>query len=205
MNPVELMKNRSVNYDLTSERMVLGALLLFGKEAKDVFAFLAHSDFHDKLHMKLFSAIKMQICKGGDADATLIFASFVNDEAFLEKGGIRYLATLIDQAPDIISAAEHALAVYVLSLRRKLAISDLMFETTVSELLSAAERKRGTGPLLLSLAAEVSYIWDDVMGGVYDPRKDLPAIQLPHSSDRVRAKAIARVISSKNNAFRVDG
>ena len=106
--------------NLEAEQALLGALLYDNAAFERLGDNLQPRHFHEPFHQRLFEAVQIAIRKGQLAEPILLAEQFGADPAFLELGGLRYLASLVDHAPPVANAPEYARSVYDLALRRDL-------------------------------------------------------------------------------------
>jgi replicative DNA helicase len=106
--------------NVEAEQALLGALLYDNGAYERLSDALQAQHFYEPFHGRLFSAVEAHIRRGQLADPTLLAEQFSRDEAFVELGGLRYLALLVDRAPPAARAPDYARAVYDLALRREL-------------------------------------------------------------------------------------
>ncbi len=106
--------------NVEAEQALLGALLYDNGAFERLSDALAPHHFYEPFHGRLYAAIEAHVRRGQLADPTLLADQFQRDEAFVELGGIRYLADLVDRAPPAARAADYGRAIYDLALRREL-------------------------------------------------------------------------------------
>jgi replicative DNA helicase len=106
--------------NIEAEQALLGALLYDNAAFERLGDNLQPRHFFEPFHQRLFEAIETYIRKGQLAEPILIAQQFASDPAFVELGGMRYLADLVDRAPPAANAPDYAQAVYDLALRRDL-------------------------------------------------------------------------------------
>ena len=106
--------------NLEAEQALLG-VLLFDNAAYDRLSnSLAPGHFYEPFHGRLYGAIESHIRRGHLAEPMLMAEQFGRDPGFVELGGIRYLADLVDRAPPSANAADYSRVIYDLALRRDL-------------------------------------------------------------------------------------
>lgn len=94
---------------LAAERAILG-LLLYDNSILATFGNLVDDqDFLEPGHATLFSAIRSAILSQGLADPVTIWQATQNDRDLIDRGGVRYLAELVDKAPPRSTARVHLL------------------------------------------------------------------------------------------------
>ncbi len=116
--PVETTPHAPANIE--AEQALLG-ILLYDNGAYERFTDQLHSGhFFEPFHGRLFAAVEQHIRRGQLAEPILLAEQFQADAAFIEMGGLRYLADLVDRAPPAVNAADYARVIRDLSLRRDL-------------------------------------------------------------------------------------
>lgn len=83
-------------HDLDAERVVLGALLWDNANYQRIPGSFRPSEFFAPIHAMIFSTIRAMIVQGQLAEPVLVMQVLSDDEAFIEAGGVRYLAELCD-------------------------------------------------------------------------------------------------------------
>jgi replicative DNA helicase len=106
--------------NIEAEQALLGALLYDNAAYERISDKLQGRHFHEPFHARLFNSIENHIRKGQLAEPILFSDEFKNDPAFVELGGLRYLADLVDRAPPAANAPDYARVIYDLALRRDL-------------------------------------------------------------------------------------
>jgi replicative DNA helicase len=106
--------------NIEAEQALLGALLYDNAAFERIGDYLQARHFFEPFHARLFAAIETAVRKGQLAEPILLAEQFSRDQAFVELGGVRYLADLVDRAPPAANAPDYARAVYDLALRREL-------------------------------------------------------------------------------------
>ena len=106
--------------NIEAEQALLGSLLYDNATFERIGDFLAARHFYEPFHGRLFSSIESHVRKGQLAEPILLAEQFSRDEAFVELGGVRYLADLVDRAPPAANAGDYARVIYDLALRRDL-------------------------------------------------------------------------------------
>ena len=94
---------------LTAERAVLGMLLYDNTILATLGGLVEKRDFLEPGHSALFSAIRSAVTAGRLADSITIWQAMQRDRALSERGGVRYLADLVNQAPSRSSIWTHLL------------------------------------------------------------------------------------------------
>ncbi|MGA0601166.1 replicative DNA helicase [Caulobacter sp. KR2-114] len=106
--------------NVEAEQALLGVLLYDNAAYERLSDQLAARHFFEPFHGRLFGAIESHIRRGQLADPVLLAEQFQRDPAFIEMGGVRYLADLVDRAPAAANAHDYARVIYDLALRREL-------------------------------------------------------------------------------------
>jgi replicative DNA helicase len=106
--------------NVEAEQALIGALL-YQPEVLTAFQTpLKPEHFYEPFHGRLWKAMREWIDEGEIPDPTLLAEEFRRDTAYIELGGTRYLADLIDRAPPVARAEDYARAILDLFNRRKL-------------------------------------------------------------------------------------
>ena len=85
--------------NIEAEQALLGILLYDNAAYERLIDKLAGSHFFEPFHGRLFDSIQKHVQRGQLAEPILLAEQFSKDPAFLEMGGVRYLADLVDRAP----------------------------------------------------------------------------------------------------------
>lgn len=112
---------KAAPHNLQSEQAVLGALLFDNGAYERLSDSLTPDCFFEPFHGRLFEAIVKSIRDGRLAEPNLIVDRFSADPAFVDLGGVRYLAQLVDLAPPAIHVGDYGRSVLEMHRRRKLA------------------------------------------------------------------------------------
>lgn len=94
---------------LAAERAILGMLLFDNSVLATLGDLVDDQDFLDPGHSTLFSAIRSAIVGGNLADPLTIWQVTQKDRDLSDRGGVRYLADLVDKAPPRSTAWVHLL------------------------------------------------------------------------------------------------
>jgi replicative DNA helicase len=111
---------QSLPHNLEAEQALLGCLLFDNGAYERLYDGLTARHFYEPFHQKLFATIEEQIRVGHLAEPIILLDKFKHDQAFIDLGGIRYLADLVDRAPPSANASDYARVIYDLALRRDL-------------------------------------------------------------------------------------
>jgi replicative DNA helicase len=106
--------------NLEAEQALLGILLYDNAAYERLSDRLGGTHFYEPFHGRLFGAIETAVRRGQLAEPILLAEQFSRDPAFLELGGLRYLADLVDRAPPAANAQDYGRVIYDLALRRDL-------------------------------------------------------------------------------------
>jgi replicative DNA helicase len=106
--------------NIEAEQALLGSLLYDNATFERIGDYLQARHFFEPFHGRLFTAVESHVRKGQLAEPILLAEQFGRDEAFVELGGVRYLADLVDRAPPAANAGDYARVIYDLALRRDL-------------------------------------------------------------------------------------
>ena len=107
-------------HNIEAEQALLGALLYDNSALERLSDALQVEDFHEPLHGRLFDAIRRAVGANRLADPILLDEQFQRDPAYVEAGGVRYLADLLNHAPPAAYAPDYGRAIHDLALRRAL-------------------------------------------------------------------------------------
>jgi len=136
--------------NVEAEQALLGCLLYDSAAFERLNDGLRGEHFYEPFHQRLFQAVEALTRKGQLAEPILIARQFETDPAFLELGGIAYLASLVDRAPPAVNARDYERVVYDLAIRRELvrvssevgtAAEDPENTESARELIEHAEQK----------------------------------------------------------------
>jgi replicative DNA helicase len=106
--------------NLEAEQALLGVLLYDNGVLERISDTLTAAHFYEPFHGRLFAAIQNHVRRGHLAEPILMAEQFHRDPAFEDLGGVRYLADLVDHAPQAANAADYARVILDLALRRDL-------------------------------------------------------------------------------------
>jgi replicative DNA helicase len=106
--------------NIEAEQALLGVLLFDNAAYERLTDQLQGRHFYEPFHQRLFTAMEEYIRKGLLAEPIVMMERFKQDAAFQELGGLRYLADLVDRAPQAANAGDYARLIYDLALRREL-------------------------------------------------------------------------------------
>ena len=107
-------------HNLEAEQALLGSLMFDNGVFERLADGLRGEHFHEPFHQRLYDEIEAFVRKGMLAEPTVLQTSFKQDPAFVEFGGLRYLADLVDRAPPSANAPDYAREVLDLARRRDL-------------------------------------------------------------------------------------
>lgn len=105
---------------IEAEQALLGALLYEPASIKRFTVELGPEAFYEPFHGRLYRAISEWVGAGDTPDPTMLHEEFRRDAAYLELGGVRYLADLVDTAPPAARAADYARHILDLHAKRRL-------------------------------------------------------------------------------------
>jgi len=106
--------------NMEAEQALLGILLYDNAAFERLSDQLGARHFFEPFHGRLFAAVQNHIGRGQLAEPMLLADEFQRDPAFIDLGGVRYLADLVDRAPPASNAADYGRVIYDLALRRDL-------------------------------------------------------------------------------------
>lgn len=104
---------------IEAEQALLG-VLLYDNDAFHRLEGVEPHHFHEPFHGRLFERIRTLIASGRLADPILMADGFTSDPAFEQLGGVRYLADLMDRAPQSQAIVDYGRVVAELAQRRDL-------------------------------------------------------------------------------------
>lgn len=107
-------------HSLEAEQGVLGVLLYDNAAYEGLLVRLQAGHFFNPFHQRLFQAIEDLIRRGDLAEPNVFADQFREDASFVELGGLRYLADLVDRAPSAAAIADPAQVIFDLAVRRNL-------------------------------------------------------------------------------------
>jgi len=106
-------------YDETTEKSVLGALLLGDKFALGtVTSIITSRDFYQKHHQQTFEAIIRLADKGEGVDLLTVRDELIRHDIFEQVGGLAFLMGLFDSLPTAAHVADYAKTVRLCALWR---------------------------------------------------------------------------------------
>lgn len=152
--------------NVEAEQAVLGCIL-YDNDAFHLIDGLEPRHFYEPFHQRLYDWISERIAQGMLAEPVVSESYFERDPGFIEFGGIRYLADLVDRAPPVPNVTAYSREVSDLSLRRDLlrlavdlshnAVEAVKVEDVVSlaesALLAMQVASRRIEPITAALAA----------------------------------------------------
>ena len=106
--------------NLEVEQALLGILLYDNAAYERLPDTLLAGHFFEPFHGRLFDAIQRNVTRGQLAEPMLLAEEFQRDPAFVDLGGVRYLADLVNRAPPAANALDYARVIQDLALRREL-------------------------------------------------------------------------------------
>jgi replicative DNA helicase len=106
--------------NIEAEQALLGILLYDNAAYERLSDQLTARHFFEPFHGRLYAAIQNHIRRGQLAEPMLLADEFQRDPAFVDLGGVRYLADLVDRAPPPSNASDYGRVIYDHALRRDL-------------------------------------------------------------------------------------
>lgn len=106
--------------NIEAEQAFIGAVLYDNEVHHRVSAWLRPEHFHDPLHGAIYRRAAELIDTNALADAVTLRSDFESEPGMTAVGGVGYLARLMAEAPDSVSAPEYARVIYDLAIRRAL-------------------------------------------------------------------------------------
>ena len=107
-------------HNLEAEQALLGALLFDNAAYERLSDQLQARHFFEPFHGRLFEQLETYIRRGQLAEPIAMAERFKADPAFVDLGGIRYLADLVDRAPPAAHAPDFGRLVHELAIKREL-------------------------------------------------------------------------------------
>ncbi len=133
-------------HNLEAEQALLG-IALYDNGAMDRCDGLEPAHFYDPFHGHLWEAIAAKVQRGVLAEPITLADAFETDPAFIEMGGLRYLADLVERAPPAVNAGSYALTILEVGRRRdlitageKIAAAAGDHSAKIEDIVSEAER-----------------------------------------------------------------
>jgi replicative DNA helicase len=105
---------------LEAEQMILGAVLYENAALEYLPDTLKGEHFHEPFHGRLFDLLASVIRSGVLAEPIMVEQRLKADPAFVELGGVAYLADMVDAAPPMPHVRGYGRTVLELALRRNL-------------------------------------------------------------------------------------
>ncbi|WP_158711493.1 replicative DNA helicase [Streptomyces xylophagus] len=109
-----------IEYDLTSERLLLGCMLLSKDAVADVTEILNSEDFASSTHGSIFSTLANSYINGREVSVEEV-AKLVSSEEFSKSTAAKYIATLVQEVDNPKNAEIYAAEIADRSLARRLA------------------------------------------------------------------------------------
>jgi len=110
----------AIPYSVEAEMALLGTLLYDNEVYHKISGIVQAIHFYDGVNLRVFEAISSLIEHGKLADAIVLKNRFSQDETLEDIGGVRYIATLVDNAPPGSTAPDFAKLIFDLAMRREL-------------------------------------------------------------------------------------
>lgn len=107
-------------HNIEAEQALLGSLMFDNAVFDRIMDGLKPDHFYEPFHGRLFGEITKAIGHGMVAEPTILMDALNADPAFIEFGGLGYLADLLDRAPPPAHAPDYARSVYDHAIRRDL-------------------------------------------------------------------------------------
>lgn len=139
-------------FDLEAEQAFLGALLFDNTLYERIPQDLRPTDFFEPIHGRIFGWVVQNVRDGQLADPVRLSDHFSKDKAFIEIGGLRYIADLIDRAPPTDTAVKCGVLIGDLAMRRDL----VQFGLDIAN--SAASDREVTARMLVDTAEQQLYL-----------------------------------------------
>ncbi len=119
MTETQAKEPEATPLNIEAEQALLG-ILMYDNEAFYQFENLESGHFYEPLHARLFAVIATRITAGQLAEPITIDGALTGDAAYVELGGLRYLADLVDSAPPSRNGPEYATQIIDTAIRREL-------------------------------------------------------------------------------------
>lgn len=119
MTETQAKESEATPLNIEAEQALLG-ILMYDNEAFYQFENLESGHFYEPLHARLFAVIATRITAGQLAEPITIDGALTGDAAYVELGGLRYLADLVDSAPPSRNGPEYATQIIDTAIRREL-------------------------------------------------------------------------------------
>lgn len=108
------------NHDVSSERAVLGGLLIDNEKIKDVRNLLNDTDFHDDVNRQIFRAVVKLDDRNVEVDTLTLHDQLKNDGLIDAVGGAAFLTELTNYVPTASHTMRYAKMVSDYSARRQI-------------------------------------------------------------------------------------
>lgn len=105
---------------LDAEQALLGAILCDNSALAFLPSALEPTHFSEPAHQRLYARMQIMARRSQLIEPVAMATAFTSDNGFMELGGIRYLAELVDVAPPAANAPDYARVVIEVGVRRGL-------------------------------------------------------------------------------------
>lgn len=106
--------------NLEAEQALLGQLMFDNDVHRQVHDVVTAEDFSEPFHQRLYAAIVGLVTAGKLAEPTTLQTRLQDDPAYVEFGGLHYLADMVDCAPPAANARDYAEQIVDTAVRRRL-------------------------------------------------------------------------------------
>lgn len=111
---------RMPQYNIESEQLLLGSILVNNEVLNQVADFLKPEHFYEGLHQKIYEIAGSLMDKGMSASITSMNSMLSKVDGYNEVGGREYLGRLMSSSVAVINNLDHAKLIYDLSVKRNL-------------------------------------------------------------------------------------
>ena len=177
--------DRSPPYDLTSEKAVLGCILLNSDTLNDLTLILRPDDFYDDAHRILFQAMANLYDSGKRVDVALLVNLLKTSNQFELVGGAPYLADLANCVPN----AAHA--IYYGEIVQSKAVVRRLIDASTSILQEAYDESVESKELLARAEQQIFQIQDDRSGNQAQKVGSILTESLQRIDSRMQGKQLA--------------
>ena len=111
---------RKLPASLTSERALLGSILIDPQSINGVISVIGAEDFYLREHAEIFTAMRELFDASREIDAVTLIDMLVHKGVYEKAGGEAYIATLVDSTPSAMNIADYARIIKEESTRRRI-------------------------------------------------------------------------------------
>ena len=117
-NQAHIKENSLYSHD--SERSILGSMIIDNSTIDDVIEILQSKDFHEKAHQEIYNNITEIHSNNESIDIITISDRLNKNDMVSKKGGLSYLASIVDNTPTAENVLSYVKIVSDYSKRRRL-------------------------------------------------------------------------------------